>query len=137
MRTKTTVMSALTIIGMAVHAPALAQDLSADLAVSDTDDLHSALQTRYDAALTATRDNGTIAANDPRYMWASEAKVQCAIALGYLKSDTRDEPSISKCDYAYGQMTVVPQMPVAVIPPPPRTVAAPYSCRPAAAGNLH
>lgn len=77
---------------------------------------------RYDAALAATNNPVLISANDPRYTWASEAKVQCAIALGYLKSDTRDEPSISKCDYAYRQMSVVAQPPA---PPPPRPLPPP------------
>lgn len=121
MKKKTTYIIALTIIGAAVPAPVLAQNLSADLAASDTDALRGALQMRYDAALTATRNDGVISANDPRYMWASEAKVQCAIALGYLKSNTRDEPSISKCDYAYGRMNVVTRRP----PPPPPPVAPP------------
>ncbi|MEM1053360.1 MAG: OmpA family protein, partial [Pseudomonadota bacterium] len=62
-------------------------------------------------------------ADDPRYMWASEAKVQCAIALGYLKSNTRDETSIGKCGYAFDRMSVVPspvvRAPVVAPPPPP------------------
>lgn len=122
MKKKTTCILALTIIGAAVPAPLLAQNLSADLATSDTGELRNALQMRYDAALAATRSDGVISANDPRYTWASEAKVQCAIALGYLKSSTRDEPSISKCDYAYGRMTVVSQVPRVVTPvtPPPQ-----------------
>nr|WP_298929932.1 OmpA family protein [uncultured Erythrobacter sp.] len=97
--------------------------MSPDLATNDLDALESVIQMRYDAALTATRDNSLISANDPRYMWASEAKVQCAIALGFLKSSTRDETSISKCDYAYRQMTVVesrPPAPVQPAPVPPR-----------------
>ena len=101
---KTTLISALTIIGMATPASLAAQNLSQDLATSDTDTLRGAIQMRYDAALGLTRDNAIIAANDTRYLWASEAKVQCAIALGYLKSSTRDETSISKCDYAYQRM---------------------------------
>lgn len=122
---KTTLISALTIIGAATPAALSAQELSSDLATSDIDTLRGAIQMRYDAALAATRNDGVIAANDPRYIWASEAKAQCAIALGYLKSSTRDEPSISKCDYAYQRMTIVPTP-----PPPPPTPPAPQPPRP-------
>lgn len=128
MQKKTTFIIALTIFGTAIPAPLLAQDLSADLATSDTGALRNAIQMRYDAALAATRDSGVSAANDPRYMWASEAKVQCAIALGYLKSSTRDEPSISKCDYAYGRMNVVQRRPAPPPPAPPPAVPRSQVC---------
>lgn len=128
MQKNTTLIGALTIIGMAMPAALSAQDISSDLASSDIDSLRGAIQMRYDAALTATRDNGLISADDPRYLWASEAKVQCAIALGYLKSSTRDEPSISKCDYAYRQMAVTPQPPAPPPPPAPPSPPQPQVC---------
>lgn len=122
LRKQSVPVSALTIIMAATASGAAAQDLTGDLASSDTDTLRSAVETRYDAALAATKADGVVTANDPRYMWASEAKVQCAIAIGYLKSGTRDETSLSKCDYAYQRMSLVPpptaQPPVA--PPPQR-----------------
>lgn len=99
-----------------------AQDAPADLAATDADTLRAGLQSRYDAALAATGDEGLISANDPRYTWASEAKVQCGIALGYLKSNTRDEVSISKCGFAYDQMSrrrVIRPAPVALPQPVP------------------
>lgn len=108
----------LTAVTAAAPAALAAQELSSDLSTSDNDALRSAIEMRYDAALAATNNDSVIAANDPRYIWASEAKVQCAIALGYLKSDTRDETSISKCDYAYGRMAMV-AAPIAPPPPPP------------------
>lgn len=121
MQMKTTLIGALTIIGSALPATLSAQDLSADLASSDIGTLRGEIQTRYDAALAATRSDGIISANDPRYIWASEAKVQCAIALGFLKSRTRDETSISKCDYAYQRIAIVPRgpAPAPVIAQPP------------------
>ncbi|MBD2841205.1 OmpA family protein [Erythrobacter rubeus] len=125
---KTTVISALAIVGAAVPASLSAQELSADLATNDTDELRGAVQTRYDAALAATNNVDVVAANDPRYLWANEAKAQCAIALGFLKSDTRDEASIAKCDYAYGLMTQIPRRPVAPPPPPPPPLPAPEVC---------
>ena len=74
-------------------------------AQDDTDSLRSEIQQHYDAALVMTLDQAIVRANDPRYTWASEAKVQCGIALGYLKSNTRDETSIGKCRTAAELMT--------------------------------
>ncbi|MEM9085896.1 MAG: OmpA family protein [Pseudomonadota bacterium] len=116
---RSTIFGALTIVGAIAPASLAAQDLTADLATTDRDELRGALQVRYDAALAATNDSAVVAANDTRYMWASEAKVQCAIALGYLKSNTRDETSIEKCDYAYGMMNIIAQPPAPPPPPPP------------------
>ncbi|WP_249171856.1 OmpA family protein [Erythrobacter sp. JK5] len=90
---------------------------------ADTDTLRGEIQTRYNEALAATNDQSMVAANDARYLWASEAKVQCGIALGFLKSKTRDETSIGKCDYAYNRMrmrTVAPRAPAPPVALPPR-----------------
>lgn len=119
---------ALTMFGAAIPTGVSAQEQSPDLATSDVDALRGSIQARYDAALSATRDEALIAANDTRYVWASEAKVQCAIALGFLRSNTRDETSISKCDYAFRMMSFVatpptrPTVPVVQAPPPPPEV---------------
>lgn len=125
MKTTCHYLTALTIIS-AASTGAAAQNSAAELMSADIDTLRSEIQNRYDAALTTTKDQSIIAANDTRYMWASEAKVQCAIALGYLKSRTRDETSISKCDYAYGRMAIrtapPPPPPAPVAPPPQREV---------------
>ncbi|MDJ0642093.1 MAG: OmpA family protein [Erythrobacter sp.] len=122
MKTACHFLTALTIISV-TSTGAAAQDAVADLMSADIDTLRSEIQNRYDAALSATNDQTIVAANDTRYLWASEAKVQCGIALGFLKSRTRDETSISKCDYAYGRMairTVAPPPPAPVVTPPPR-----------------
>lgn len=117
-------LPALTIMSAATAPGAAAQTSDSDLLSADDNTLRTELRSRYDAALAATRENGIISADDPRYMWASEAKVQCAIALGYMKSDTRDETSISKCNYAYGRMSIVTpreeeEVEVETPPPPP------------------
>ena len=83
------------------------------------EDEESQIQQHYDAALAATLDPAIVRANDARYTWASEAKVQCGIALGYFKSGTRDEPSISKCNMAYDMMLRRPAPPAPPPPPPP------------------
>lgn len=85
----------------------------------DLGSLEGEIQTRYDAGLATSLDPAIVAANNTRYLWALEAKVQCGIALGYLKSSTRDETSIRNCDRAYGLMNWQPAAPRVAPPPPP------------------
>ena len=118
--TNTTVI-AIVLGSAAIAVPAAAQETTQDLMSLDADALRSAIQQRYDAALTATLDPGVVNADDPRYTWASEAKAQCGIALGFLKSATRDETSIAKCVMASDRMTwrpapAPPRSPVATVP---------------------
>lgn len=94
----------------------------------DMNSLEGEIQTRYDAGLAASLNDGVIAANDARYLWALEAKVQCGIALGYLKSSTRDEASIRNCQRAYSLMTYVPAAAPATPPPPPPPPQSPAIC---------
>lgn len=111
--------------------PALAQDGDfARLMAMDLDSLEGEIQSRYDAGLAASLDQTLIAANDARYTWALEAKVQCGIALGFLKSSTKDETSIRNCDRAFRMMTYRPA-PVRVatpVPPPPPPPQRPAIC---------
>ncbi len=88
---------------------------SAQLMAMDMRSLEGEIQSRYDAGLAASLDQAWIAANDSRYLWALETKVQCGIALGYLESDTRDETSIRNCQRTYWLMNYRPPPP----PPPP------------------
>ncbi|MFC4296097.1 OmpA family protein [Novosphingobium tardum] len=105
--------------GVAWPALAAAQD-TAPVAPSDplmemsVSQLKGEIRTRYDAALAMTRDTAVIAANDTRYIWASEAKAQCGIALGFLKSGTKDAVSIGRCaDAALRMQRQAPAMPMA------------------------
>lgn len=84
------------------------------------DQLRTEVRTRYDAALALTTDRSVVAANSNIYTWASEAKVQCGIAQGFLKSGTKDSESLRRCDFAYGMMTRrTPEAPLVPPPPPP------------------
>lgn len=82
----------------AMHATAQAQDNDADaLMALDKDSLRGEIQQRFDAALAASNEGGVVNADDTRFIWANEAKAQCGIALGYLKSGTKDPVSVGKC----------------------------------------
>jgi OOP family OmpA-OmpF porin len=114
---------------------AFAQDSDFDrLMAMDSGSLEGEIQTRYDAGLATSLDSAIQAANDPRYLWALEAKVQCGIALGYLKSSTRDETSIRNCDRAYHRMTYVAPRAPAPVPPPPPPPQRPAICNDEIAG---
>lgn len=103
----------------------------------DLNSLEGEIQQRYDAGLAASLNPEFVAANDARYLWALETKVQCGIALGYLKSSTRDETSIGNCLRAYAMMNYRPA-PVRVAlpppPPPPPPVTIPAICNDDPAG---
>ncbi|MEE4317547.1 OmpA family protein [Erythrobacter dokdonensis] len=108
-------------------ASAQTTDASGLEALGD-DALVDELARRYDDALAASLDNNVTAANDSRHLWALEAKVQCAIALGYMKSSTRDAPSIRKCARAHDLMRRQAPPPVVQVAPPPPPPRRPDFC---------
>jgi outer membrane protein OmpA-like peptidoglycan-associated protein len=118
---------------ISLSAGAQAQTGSAGLVDHPTGQLREELEQRYSAALQATRAPDVIAATDSRYTWASEAKVECGIAIGFLKSGTHDPESVGRCDDAYGRMSnTPPALPVAVgaeapLPPTGCAVGLPVS----------
>ena len=122
-RVLTVTAVSLTIMGA---APAWAQAGAPDLMAMDVSSLRGEIQSRYDAALARSVDPAIVNANDSRYIWANEAKVQCGIAIGFLKSSTKDETSIANCAMASMLMDRVPS-PAAPPPPPPRA-ALPEVC---------
>ncbi|MXP41609.1 OmpA family protein [Altererythrobacter soli] len=108
-----------TCLAAALPGVAQAQANTDGLAGADVGTLRSEIGQRYDAALAATLDPSVVNADDSRFTWASEAKVQCGIALGFLKSGTRDQTSIAKCQMASDLMTRQPAPQQAAPPPPP------------------
>ncbi|KKW93083.1 cell envelope biogenesis protein OmpA [Sphingobium sp. LB126] len=82
-------------------------------------ELKDALNGRYDTAVKAVGDAGTRAAQDSRWTYAVEAKNQCGIAIGFLKSGTKDADSINKCDDFVARLSAPPPPPVAAASAPP------------------
>ena len=114
---------ALALVGAGALWPALAAaQTGGELVAMGKAQLRTELSTRHDAAVAAMA--ATVAANDPRYMWAMQAKVQCGIALGYLKSGTKDAGSIGKCADGYARMQATPLVPMAMPIAPTTTVTA-------------
>lgn len=90
------------------------------------------VEQRYSAAVAMSRAPDVIRANDERFTWASETKVACGIAIGFLKTGTVDEDSIDKCDFYYQRM----QQPPAPIMTPPEPAPAQVAAAPPCATKL-
>ena len=122
---QTKAKQALTIIALAavaMPAAALAQSSSSDLMALSVDDLRGEMTTRYDAGLALTLDRAVVSADSPRFLWANQAKAQCGIALGFLKTGTKDPVSVGKCVDAANRMN---QQPVVMVQMPPAAVRNP------------
>ncbi len=90
----------------------------------DAGSLRAEVRSRYDAGLALTLDRSVVALDSSRFGWALQAKAQCGIALGFLKSRTKDLVSIGKCIDAANRMQVqppAPPMPVPVVVAQPPT----------------
>lgn len=102
--------------------PALAAAQATEELMSlDRSSLEDAVRERYDAALALTGDQAVVAANTSQFMWASQAKNQCGIALGFLKSGSKDPVSVGKCADAASRMraAVIAAAPPEGPPPQP------------------
>ncbi|HKT85489.1 MAG TPA: OmpA family protein [Novosphingobium sp.] len=106
-------------------AAALAQQDAGDLMALDKGALRKEVKSRYDAAIAQTGNAGIVSADTPAFMWASQAKAQCGIALGFLKSGRKDPVSVGKCDDAYQRMNGVQTAAAEPLPAPPAPAAAP------------
>lgn len=55
-------------------------------------------------AVNVADDPTWVDSRRPAFVWASEAKVACGKAYGYLQSQYRDEDYINKCDCFHQRM---------------------------------
>lgn len=55
-------------------------------------------------AVGVADDSRWINSGQPAFTWASEAKVACGKAYGYLKASYRDEDMINKCECFHSRM---------------------------------
>lgn len=99
---------ALAITAAAGPGLAAAQEAGGNLIDLDRGALRQEIGSRYDAALALTRDAAVVGADNSRFLWASQAKAQCGIALGFLKSGTKDPVSVGKCVDAALRMQQAP-----------------------------
>ncbi|WP_305988304.1 hypothetical protein [Roseibium sp. MMSF_3544] len=55
-------------------------------------------------AVNVADDDRWIDSTSPAFTWASEAKVACGKAYGYLRTNTRDAENINKCECFHQRM---------------------------------
>ena len=112
--------------------PACAQMV--DLTSMEVRDLRSEVSRRYDEALAATTNPEVLGSLGSNYMYASEAKVWCGIATGFLKNSIRDKESLTRCERYHRLMTA--PAPVGAMPEPPPPPARSPACDSALAATL-
>jgi outer membrane protein OmpA-like peptidoglycan-associated protein len=119
---------AIIMAGASLPGIAAAQE-SADaerLLAMDVGGLRGEIQSLYASALATSTDPAIVNAYVARFIAAIDAKAQCGIALGYLKSSTKDATSIRKCVLFHARMLQVPAPPPP--PPPPAPPPPPSVC---------
>ena len=119
---------------VSVAFPASAQMM--DLTSMEVRDLRPEVARRYDEALAATTNPAVLASLGSNYIYASEAKVWCGIATGFLKNAIRDNQSLTRCEKYHRLMTApVPEPAVVMLAPLPSPTRSP-SCDSALAATL-
>lgn len=57
-----------------------------------------------DEAVAVAKSDEWVHSSRPVFVWASEAKVACGMAYGYLKTNYRDEDTLNKCECFHDRM---------------------------------
>src|SRR5256885_1818663 len=67
-------------------------------------DLKNQVVKLMDESVAAANSSEWIHSSRPVFVWASEAKVACGMAYGYLKTNYRDEDTLNKCECFHDRM---------------------------------
>ena len=67
-------------------------------------DLKEQVVKLMDESGAAANSSEWINSSRPVFVWASEAKVACGMAYGYLKTNYRDEDTLNKCECFHDRM---------------------------------
>ncbi|MBZ9810536.1 hypothetical protein LB542_00425 [Mesorhizobium sp. BR1-1-9] len=70
----------------------------------NTADLTEQVVKLMDESIAVAKDPAWINSSRPAFVWASEAKVACGKAYGYLKTNYRDEDYLNKCECFHDRM---------------------------------
>jgi hypothetical protein len=81
--------------GVLVRSPLLDQPLA---------QMKQAVDERYSRSVQVSEMTPTIYNTSPRFVWASEAKVACGMAIGFFGGGEINDEMVSKCDCFYGRM---------------------------------
>lgn len=69
--------------------------------------INLAVTKRYEEAVDVSERKSTVVNQSHLYIWANEAKVSCAKAIGFLKSNEINDEQVSQCDCFYTRMRMV------------------------------
>ena len=119
---------------VSVAFPASAQMM--DLTSMEVRDLRPEVARRYDEALAATTNPAVLASLGSNYIYASEAKVWCGIATGFLKNAIRDNQSLTRCEKYHRLMTAPDPEPAVAMPVPLPSPTRSPACDSALAATL-
>lgn len=72
--------------------------------IENNGELTTQVVSLMDEAITVAESDEWIASRSTAFRWASETKVACGKAYGYLKTGYRDEDTLNKCDCFHNQM---------------------------------
>lgn len=67
-------------------------------------DISAEVNRMYDESLDVSMKDSTIYNSSQLFTWASETKVSCAKAIGFLASNEVNDEQISQCDCYYSRM---------------------------------
>jgi len=74
------------------------------LSIPDNASLSTEVVRLMDHAVDVSEDARWINSTQSVFVWASEAKAACGIAYGYLKTQTRDDEFLNKCECFHERM---------------------------------
>jgi len=67
-------------------------------------DLKEQVVKLMDESVAVANSSEWINSSRPAFVWASEAKVACGMAYGYLKTNYKDEDTLNKCECFHDRM---------------------------------
>jgi hypothetical protein len=67
-------------------------------------DLKQQVVKLMDESVAVANSPEWINSSRPAFVWASEAKVACGMAYGYLKTNYKDEDTLNKCECFHDRM---------------------------------
>ncbi|MER9425847.1 hypothetical protein NKI88_25855 [Mesorhizobium sp. M0317] len=67
-------------------------------------DLKAEVVKLMDESVAVANSSEWINSSRPAFIWASEAKVACGMAYGYLKTNYKDEDTLNKCECFHDRM---------------------------------
>jgi hypothetical protein len=77
---------------------------TSNLVLNDNIDLKSEVVKLMDESVAVANSSEWINSSRPAFVWASEAKVACGMAYGYLKTNYKDEDTLNKCECFHDRM---------------------------------